>query len=98
MQKISVPVVDVGIVWVEHFPTEPVVDLLKIDIEGTEMDFLRGNPEFMARVAAVLIEWHKWICTFDQVAALLRDYGFSLRHVAHEDIHAGNAYFERPGR
>jgi FkbM family methyltransferase len=96
VQKILVPVVDINQAWMEHFPNESVVDLLKIDIEGAEMDFLQGNPEFMAKVAAVLIEWHKWICTFDQISALLRDYGFSLRYVAYEDIHAGTAYFERP--
>ena len=96
IQKISVATVDINLAWEEHFPNEPVVDLLKIDIEGAEMDFLQGNPEFMARVGAVLIEWHKWICTFDQISLLLHDYGFSLRHVAYEDIHAGTAYFEKP--
>jgi FkbM family methyltransferase len=95
VKRISVPVIDVGLAWKEQFPDEPVVDLVKIDIEGAEMDFLRGNPTFMAGARGVLIEWHKWICSFEQVSGLLRDYGFGLRFVAHEDDNTGIACFSK---
>ena len=95
VKRISVPVVDPGVAWAENFPAEPRVDLLKIDIEGTELAFLLGSGDFLTTVAAVLIEWHKWVCSFEQVAAVLGDYGFDLRLISDEDANAGTAYFER---
>ena len=95
VRKISVPVVDIAAAWRQHFPDEPRVDLLKVDIEGAEMDFLRGNRPFLDSVQAVLIEWHKWICSFSDVSGILKEYGFGIESIYVDDEDTGIAYFMR---
>jgi hypothetical protein len=71
------------------------VDLLKIDIEGAEMDFLRSHSLFLERVDAIVIEWHNWITSLPGVRRLLEQRGFLLQNLYNEDQHAGTALFSR---
>ncbi|SCB62341.1 methyltransferase, FkbM family [Rhizobium aethiopicum] len=43
------------------------VDILKIDIEGSEEDFLCANPELLASVKCLVIELHPGICDTERV-------------------------------
>ncbi|PDV85587.1 hypothetical protein CO652_25970 [Rhizobium sp. H4] len=43
------------------------IDVLKIDIEGSEEDFLCANPEFLALVKCLVIELHPGICDTERV-------------------------------
>jgi len=38
----------------------PPYDLIKIDIEGAEFDFMRSYPELLLAATYLLIEWHSW--------------------------------------
>lgn len=62
----DVPFVDVGRIW-ERKAGPRRVDLLKIDIEGCEIDFIISNKEFMRRVDRLFIEWHKPAVHYDDV-------------------------------
>lgn len=94
VRKIQVPVVQLANEWTRYFP-QARLDLLKIDIEGAEIPFLKSNGPILAKVDAILIEWHKWVTSLDEVTALLKAQGFSLVNVSQEDRHAGTAFFRR---
>jgi FkbM family methyltransferase len=53
-QKVRVPYVDLQ----RHIPTDQVVDVLKVDIEGSEYDFVRSYPDLLERTRLVLMEIH----------------------------------------
>jgi FkbM family methyltransferase len=70
-------------------------DLLKIDIEGSEMDFFRNETGFLKRVQTILIEWHKWRVSLGEIEEFLSQEGFSLKSILHEDAGLGTAIFAR---
>jgi FkbM family methyltransferase len=92
--KIEAPCVRVEASWVKFFGDTPC-DLLKIDVEGSEMDFFRNEPAFMRRVQTILVEWHKWRVSFSELETCLRGLGFSLKSVLHENEGLGTAVFDR---
>lgn len=49
----------------------PAVDLLKIDIEGSEEAFLCAAPELLQHVRAIVVELHPQLCNTDRVRAVL---------------------------
>jgi FkbM family methyltransferase len=54
------------------------VDLLKVDIEGSEVELFRGNLEWLTHTEALAIEFHKSsraACDFDRI---MSEYGFSV--------------------
>jgi FkbM family methyltransferase len=60
------------------------VDLLKVDIEGAEVELFRNDLAWLGRVRAIAIEFHgrsRYECGFDQI---LSDQGFK---VCEEDSH-----------
>jgi FkbM family methyltransferase len=57
---------------------EPV-DLLKCDIEGSELEFLRNYPDLLRRTRSLVIEFHPNKCDEKQCRMLLDSYSF--RHV-----------------
>jgi hypothetical protein len=71
------------------------VDLLKIDIEGSEIEFLRAHGVFLERVDAVLIEWHLWGTMLPEATGILNASHFSLETVCPAEQHAGTAFFRR---
>jgi FkbM family methyltransferase len=92
--KIRVPVVNLAREWQSRFG-DARVGLLKIDIEGSEIEFLKAHADFLKRVDAILIEWHLWVTTLDEVSAILTAAQFALKQVCHADQHAGTAFFRR---
>ncbi|HWU87331.1 MAG TPA: FkbM family methyltransferase [Kofleriaceae bacterium] len=91
---VKVPVVHVHERW-RSLHGDRRIDLLKIDVEGTECDLIRNEPALLAIADRIVIEWHKWITSLDEVGGLLRAAGFSQRVVVGEDDNAGVAVFER---
>jgi hypothetical protein len=71
------------------------VDLLKIDVEGFECDLIRNSLELCLLTDRIVIEWHKWVTSFDEVDGLLRARGFARSRVISEDAHGGIAIFDR---
>ena len=71
--------------------------MLKLDIEGSEMDFFRNETGFLRRVQTILIEWHKWRVTLAEVEAFLSEQGFVLEKILHEVDGMGTALFVPAG-
>jgi FkbM family methyltransferase len=94
-EAITVPTVDVNKAWRAHAGDLPV-DVLKVDVEGFELEVLRTIPELLARTNAVVLEWHKWITDRAPIDALLDGAGLRFETVVTEDPHCGVAYYRRP--
>ncbi len=57
------------------------VDLLKLDIEGAELDVLEEAQGELSRVARVFVEWHSFVGQvqrFPELVGLLRNAGFRV--------------------
>jgi FkbM family methyltransferase len=94
VRKIRVPVVDIAREWHNLFGSQRI-EILKVDIEGAEVEFLKSHTSFLELVDAILIEWHVWITTLDEVSGVLKSASFSLEKVCHQDEHVGTAFFSR---
>jgi len=92
--KIEAPCVKVEENWVKFFGDIPC-ELLKIDIEGSEMDFFRNEAVFLNRVQTILLEWHKWRVSLAELQTYLGEKGFTLKSILHEDAGLGTAIFYR---
>lgn len=86
-QPIQVPNVSLAREWDKRFPAIPC-DLLKIDIEGSELDFLSRETGFLKNVRAILIEIHHWIVDTTEVEKLLLRAGFELTQTLTSDSNA----------
>jgi FkbM family methyltransferase len=95
-RPVTVPAVHVHKRW-RQLAGDRRIDLLKIDIEGTECELLRVEPALLAITDRIVIEWHKWTTTLAQVEALLAAAGFARRTLISEDEHAGVAVFDSAG-
>jgi FkbM family methyltransferase len=92
-KPVTVPAVHVYKRWRE-LAGDRRVNILKIDVEGTECELLRVERPLLAITDRIVIEWHKWTTTLDQVEALLAAEGFTLRTLISEDENAGVAVFD----
>jgi FkbM family methyltransferase len=93
-EKISVPHVSVGEQWNKHFDGARC-HVLKIDVEGSEMNFLRAEEPFLRLVDSIIIEWHKWRVSLTDVRAFLEPRGFRYRKTVEENDQMGTAVFAR---
>lgn len=91
---ITIPVVHVYERW-RSLHGDRRIHLLKIDVEGTECDLIRNEGQLLDISDRIVIEWHKWITSYDEVHGLLRAAGFSPRVIVGEDDNAGVAVFDR---
>ena len=92
--KISVPCINIEATWRRYF-VETRCHLLKIDIEGSEMNFLRTEQSFLQLVDSVVIEWHKWSVGFEEINEFLIKHGFNHIKTIEESEHMGTAFFLR---
>jgi len=92
--RISVPCLSVEESWRQRFQ-EARCHVLKIDIEGSELNFLRAETSFLRRVDAMLLEWHKWRVGLEEVKPLLFAQGFTLKKILEENDMMGTACFSR---
>jgi FkbM family methyltransferase len=96
-KKMEAPCLNIEENWRKLIGDRPC-DLLKLDIEGSEMDFLRNETKFLQRTKTIFIEWHKQQgITLDAVKKALASNGFVLKRVLQEDAVAGTAVFAKPG-
>ena len=94
-EKIEVPVLSVEKLWQQHFPNEARCNLLKIDIEGAELDFLEKEKEFLKRVDALVVEWHKLQVDFIKLSGVLAEQNFKMETIFEENEQVGVGYFVR---
>lgn len=76
-QVIQVEVLDIEKTWSRLF-AESACDLLKIDIEGSELALISRNDKFLARVKGCVIEWHNPPTSETQIIDLLKARGFNV--------------------
>lgn len=72
-------------------------DLLKVDIEGGETDFIREDNPFLARVDRVVLECHKWIIEPRLIDARLAAVGLEKRATLHETVALAVVRYARRG-
>jgi hypothetical protein len=71
------------------------VDLLKVDIEGKELDFVMYESSFLRRrVKKIVIEWHKWVVSLARLDEQLASIRFVRKGVYDENELAGLAIYE----
>jgi FkbM family methyltransferase len=93
-KRTSAPCIDVGELWRQKFGSARC-QLLKVDIEGSEMDFFRVEQPFLALVDTILLEWHKWRVQLPEVKGLLAASGFELAELLEERELEGTCLFRR---
>jgi len=59
------------------------------------MNFLRAEPGFLAIVDSVIVEWHKWRVTFDEVREHLEQHEFRHASTIEQSDQMGTAVFRR---
>ncbi len=76
-KKTRVPTIDLEATWRARIGDDVRCDLLKVDIEGSEADFITEDNPFLRRVDAVVVEVHKWVVDPAVIDARLRANGFA---------------------
>jgi FkbM family methyltransferase len=93
-KKMQIPCISVEKNWLEFFGDIPC-DLLKIDVEGAEIEFFANETKFLKRVKSILVEWHKWKVSLAEVEKYLSSQDFHLQSVLADEPTAGTAIFSR---
>jgi FkbM family methyltransferase len=75
-RRVEVSVVDVDALWRASFG-DARCDLLKMDIEGGEVDFVRADNPFLEKVDQILLEWHAWVVDPKEIEKRLRALSFA---------------------
>jgi FkbM family methyltransferase len=70
------PVEIISLNWFVEEYSVPCPDILKIDVEGSELDVLKGSTDLFNQISILFIEVHPPICTADQVGDFLHSFGF----------------------
>jgi FkbM family methyltransferase len=76
---LSVPIIDSSTI-LNAF--SPPYDLVKIDVEGGEYDFLLSYGQVLAEAKHLVIEWHSWHRgggSYDQIRTMAESHGFHFR-------------------
>ena len=92
--KIQVPCLNVEEHWRQHFG-DTRCHILKVDIEGSELDFFRTEQSFLTLVDSILVEWHGWRVTLDDLRKFLEPLGFAYVKTIEESDQMGTAFFQR---
>lgn len=91
-RSIRVPVLDVAAEWRKRHQGRRV-DLLKIDIEGAEKEFLGPDNDFLQQVDTIVLEWHNWVVAFDEVNRMLQRHGFVCQGILEKLETRGVAWY-----
>jgi len=92
---VTVPTVSVGDEWQRLFGIA-LVDLLKVDVEGKELDLFTYEASFIQqRVRRVIVEWHKWAVSLADLDTQLSVIGFQRHGVFDESQLTGLAVYNR---
>jgi len=95
--EMAVPAISAGDEWQRLFG-RIAVDLLKVDVEGKELDLFTYEASFIQqRVRRIILEWHKWTVSLADLDAQLESIGFNRRGVFDEDQLTGMALYDRSG-
>ena len=87
----EIPYVDLA----EVVKDEPVIDLIKCDIEGSEYDFLTSYPDLLIKTQRLVIEFHSAFGNVAEAVRRVKDAGFARSVVLREDASTPVIYFSR---
>ena len=94
VKQIKVPALSLAGTWTSQFGNTPI-DILKIDIEGMELEFLKAEIEFVRSAARrIVCEWHNWHVSFEELNEYLEAHGFHLRGICEQDANGGVAIYD----
>ncbi len=79
VRKIAVPQIAVGHEFDRLFGSSMKIDLLKVDIEGSELEFFESSPDLLRRCDRIIVEYHLPRVTLADIESQLRPLGFLLR-------------------
>lgn len=96
-KKIRVPCVGIEDDWRRRFG-DARCHLLKVDVEGAEMNFLKAEQSFLRLVDSLVIEWHKWGATLEEIKSFLAERDFVYVKTIEEGEDMGTAFFRRLAR
>lgn len=89
VKELRVPAISVANEWIATYGNK-TVDILKIDIEGAELDFLRTEISFISeRVHWVVLEWHKWHVSLSEIRNIMTNSKFTEICITEEDEFGG---------
>lgn len=91
-KKIVVPTLQIGPLWSKAFRHDCRCNILKIDIEGSEMIFLQQEAGFLSLVDSILIEWHVWGTNRKELENHLGAKSFVLQNVIEDSARSGLLY------
>ena len=91
---IETPVIQLKDLVFHNFFQGQRIHLLKIDIEGSEIDILKNDPFYLEHVDYIIIEWHKWICETHFVFQSLELQHFSLISMLKDNKLCGLGFFQ----
>jgi FkbM family methyltransferase len=74
--RIAVPVLKVSEIW-RNEQGETPIDLVKVDIEGSEGSLLRADPALFRQTKCLVLEWHKWLVRKEELFPFLEQMGFT---------------------
>jgi len=97
-KRIIVPTLQVESTWTRLFGANLRCGCLKVDIEGSEMNFLRQERGFLPRVDTILLEWHIWATTRAEVVRFLEEHDFRLDQTIEDEPRHGVLFFRNRGR
>ena len=92
--KISVPCLKLEQHWRQRFG-DTRCHILKVDIEGSELNFFQAETSFLNRVDSILVEWHKWRVSLEDLKEFLTSRGFVFIKTVEESDQMGTAFFRR---
>lgn len=93
-KAITMPAIDVAAEW-KSLAGDKRIDVLKVDVEGFECDLIRNSPELLSMTDRLVLEWHKWVTSLDEIEKLLAERGFQRKTIISEDPHCGVAIFDK---
>lgn len=96
-RRITVPTLNVAETWQKLFGAGTRCACLKIDIEGSELNFLRQEAPFLSQVDTILLEWHIWATTREEIIRFLGGLDWRLERNVEETPRHGVLFFRRPG-
>jgi FkbM family methyltransferase len=82
---VRVAAVRVGDLWRGKFSAGERCEILKIDIEGAELAFLKDEKDFLGLVDRVVVEVHEAVVSLQEIRTELLKSGFIIRKEAKED-------------
>ncbi|MGB8354619.1 MAG: FkbM family methyltransferase [Chthoniobacteraceae bacterium] len=94
VREVRVPTIALSKEWSSRHGTQ-IIDLLKIDIEGAELDFLQKEIEFIElAVRWIVCEWHAWHVSLAEIEGFLVKHNFTLDKIAEQDGYGGVVVFK----